>query len=86
MTTYQEKLKDPRWQKKRLKILERDHWSCRRCGDTKSTLHIHYRLYENENPWEIEDDMLLALCDRCYKLVELRSRYRAGWYGQMFGS
>jgi 5-methylcytosine-specific restriction endonuclease McrA len=26
--TYAEKLKDPRWQKKRLQILERDNWQC----------------------------------------------------------
>ena len=35
--TYKQKLKDPRWQKKRLKVLERDDWKCTRletdCGD-----------------------------------------------------
>ncbi len=30
--TYSEKLRDPRWQKKRLQIFERDGWKCRVCG------------------------------------------------------
>ena len=30
---YSEKLKDPRWQKKRLEILERDNFRCQYCGD-----------------------------------------------------
>ena len=42
---YAEKLKDPRWQKKRLEILERDAWVCQKCFDTKSTLHVHHRIY-----------------------------------------
>jgi len=30
--TYKEKLLDPRWQKKRLEVLERDGWACRALG------------------------------------------------------
>lgn len=30
--SYAEKFKDPRWQKKRLKIMERDNWKCCECG------------------------------------------------------
>jgi len=30
--TYGEKLKDPRWQKKRLGLLEKADWTCLFCG------------------------------------------------------
>lgn len=35
MSEYKEKLKDPRWQKKRLQIFERDDWCCQKCGDER---------------------------------------------------
>ena len=38
-----EKYKDPRWQKKRLKILERDKWACQLCDGKEKTLHIHHK-------------------------------------------
>lgn len=41
-SAYSEKLKNPRWQKKRLEIFERDGWKCRACQDEKSTLHVHH--------------------------------------------
>lgn len=31
--TYSQKLRDPRWQKKRLEILERDSFTCQHCHD-----------------------------------------------------
>lgn len=65
--TYSEKLKDPRWQKKRLKILDRDNFKCRSCGDNKSTLHVHHISYSN-NPWDAEDGELVTLCTDCHKV------------------
>lgn len=74
--TYQEKLKDPRWQKKRLKILERDDWACQKCFDTESTLHIHHRYYKKCEPWEYPDDALVTLCEECHEEEkELRTIY-----------
>jgi hypothetical protein len=35
---YSDKLKDPRWQKKRLEVFERDGWCCQCCGDSESPL------------------------------------------------
>lgn len=43
--TYKEKLKDPRWQKKRLEIFDRDGWKCVECGDKDSTLNVHHIFY-----------------------------------------
>lgn len=67
--TYSELLKDPRWQKKRLKILDRDGFECKNCGDTTKTLHVHHRRYINgRNPWEYEDSNLVTLCCDCHKI------------------
>ena len=67
--TYSDKLKDPRWQKKRLQILERDEWACVKCSDMKSTLHIHHSKY-NGNPWESDNKDLFTLCEECHEAVE----------------
>lgn len=40
---YSQLLKDPRWQKKRLEILDRDDWKCTHCEAEHKTLHVHHR-------------------------------------------
>jgi len=66
--TYREKLLDPRWQKKRLYILERDKWSCVYCGDTENTLHVHHKRYRHSvDPWDVPDADLVTLCCRCHE-------------------
>jgi hypothetical protein len=64
--TYSEKLKDPRWQKKRLEILNRDEWNCRFCGEEEKTLHVHHISYFGD-PWEAPDKMLITLCKECHQ-------------------
>ena len=54
--------KHPKWQKKRLQILERDGWKCVACGDEESTLHVHHTAYEG-NPWDVPDGWLQTLCE-----------------------
>ena len=69
MSEYSEKLKDPRWQKKRLQILERDEWVCQFCFDSESTLHVHHIAYEKgKEPWDINDSLLTTLCEECHRL------------------
>lgn len=64
---YAEKLKDPRWQKKRLEIFERDSWTCRFCLNSDSPLTVHHLCYfPKREPWEYEDDFLLTLCEDCH--------------------
>lgn len=66
--TYAEKLLDPRWQKKRLTILNRDQWKCRRCGNDKLTLHVHHLTYlPGVEPWDCPDDTLVTLCNDCHE-------------------
>lgn len=65
---YREKLLDPRWQKKRLEVLERCHWSCRHCNSKDKTLHVHHAYYlPNRDPWDYPDKDLSALCEDCHK-------------------
>lgn len=66
--SYLKKLKDPRWQKRRLEILERDGWQCQSCGDTKNTLHVHHTAYfHNCDPWLYPDILLITLCEECHE-------------------
>jgi hypothetical protein len=58
---YAEKLKDPRWQKKRLEILQRDHYCCQICGRINH-LEIHHLKYTKSNPWEEPEENLITLC------------------------
>lgn len=62
---YSEKLKDPRWQRKRLEILQRDDWACQCCRDKASTLQVHHKQYHG-NPWDAPDDSLETLCEECH--------------------
>jgi hypothetical protein len=65
---YSDKLKDPRWQKKRLEILQRDNWECQRCEDKKSTLHVHHRRYiPGRDPWDYPEETLVTLCEDCHE-------------------
>lgn len=64
---YSEKLRDPRWQKKRLEVMQRDEWTCQICGDSASTLNVHHRWYDRGvEPWDYGLEALVTLCERCH--------------------
>lgn len=66
--TYSDKLKDPRWQKLRLEIFNRDKFTCQSCGDTKSNLHVHHKNYiPGLEPWETPLKLLITLCEFCHE-------------------
>jgi hypothetical protein len=68
-TSYSDKLKDPRWQKKRLEILQRDDWTCQRCGEKNNTLVVHHRIYlPDHEPWDCPNRTLITLCETCHNL------------------
>lgn len=71
--TYSEKLKDPRWQKKRLEILNRDNWTCQSCGDKETTLHVHHVSYRGE-PWEAPDDAMYCYCEECHDISHKKKK------------
>jgi hypothetical protein len=64
---YSQKLKDPRWQAKRVRILKRCDSKCEECGLTSGpeVHHCYYR-YGRE-AWQYPDTALLALCHDCHK-------------------
>lgn len=69
--TYSEKLRDPRWQKRRLEILNRDGWACQFCGDKTNTLHVHHYFYHaGMEPWESTELDLVTLCESCHDYAE----------------
>lgn len=74
--TYSEKLRDPRWQKRRLEIMQRDKYACQHCHSTTNTLHVHHVHYnKGAMPWEYEDDMLMTLCEDCHNGLEEFNKY-----------
>jgi hypothetical protein len=65
---YSEKLKSPKWQKKRLQILERDNWECQYCKDTETQLQVHHLKYTNE-PWDADNNDLITACSDCHQII-----------------
>lgn len=64
---YLAKLRDPRWQKKRLEIMSRDGFACVSCEDATHTLHVHHvRYLRDRDPWDYPDHLLVTLCDWCH--------------------
>ena len=67
-SNYSKLLKNPRWQKKRLKVMERDKFMCALCKSKVKTLNVHHKHYERgKKPWEYEDDNLITLCQNCHQ-------------------
>jgi hypothetical protein len=73
--SYSEKLKDPRWQKKRLEVFNRDKFACLCCGRKDQTLHVHHLRYAAE-PWDTPMDHLETLCEQCH---EMRTAFDEFW-------
>ncbi len=65
---YSQLLKDPKWQKKRLEVMERDQFTCQSCFDSDSTLNVHHKHYTwGLKPWDYEPDLLITLCESCHE-------------------
>lgn len=67
MSTYFQKLRDPRWQKKRLEVMQINEFHCEICGDGESPLNVHHKAYfKNKEPWEYLNQQLSCLCESCH--------------------
>lgn len=74
--SYAEKLKDPRWQRKRLEVMEETDFRCELCGDHESTLNVHHKMYlKGKDPWEYYRNQLAVLCDRCHENVHAENPF-----------
>jgi hypothetical protein len=70
MSEYSSKLRDPRWQRKRLEIFEAAGWVCEHCSEETKELHAHHLIYKKgHSPWEYEDGEIIALCKDCHGMV-----------------
>ena len=66
--TYAEKLRDPRWQKKRLEVLANADFHCEKCFDGQSTLNVHHKVYlKDREIWEYDAKQLACLCESCHQ-------------------
>lgn len=69
-SAYSEKLKDPRWQKLRLEVMNRSEFHCEICGDGSSTLHVHHKEYfKGREVWEYEIGQLSCICEDCHDAI-----------------
>ncbi len=65
---YWQRLQDPRWQKKRLQVLERTGFICEDCRAADKTLHVHHSYYQKGmEPWEYPDRALHGVCNGCHE-------------------
>lgn len=64
---YSDKLKNPKWQKMRLLVMQRDSWRCCNCMDGSETLHVHHLSYEyGKDPWDYDISNFETLCSKCH--------------------
>ena len=64
---FKEQIKDPRWQRRRLEIMQRDDFACQMCGDKESTLNVHHIRYIHDHDyWDYKDRELITLCEECH--------------------
>jgi hypothetical protein len=75
--TYPEKLRDVRWQKRRLEIMNRDQWKCQYCKKS-AFLNVHHLFYlPGIEPWEYDDKSLITLCEKCHQSEQRRQKHEA---------
>lgn len=66
---YKEQLKSPKWQKKRLEIMERDGFQCQCCYDRDEELTVHHKKYiKGRMSWEYDEE-LITLCTECHENI-----------------
>ena len=68
---YSRKLRDVRWQRVRLKVMERDGWRCQ-AADCRSPenaiLNVHHKKYlSRREPWDYPLENLITYCERCHE-------------------
>ncbi len=68
--SFEEQIKDPSWQRKRLEILKRDEWMCQICFSDENQLQVHHKRYKkNTHYWDYDDSNFISLCCDCHSRV-----------------
>lgn len=67
---YKAQYDDPRWQKRRLDILNLRGWKCEHCESEVKTLNVHHAYYVPQREvWRYPNWALKCLCNECHKSV-----------------
>lgn len=67
--SYQEKLRDSKWQERRLRLLDKAQWKCDLCDCERPSagLQVHHPVYlTGLDPWEYPDELVTVLCEPCH--------------------
>ena len=68
MSKYSDDLKNPKWQRKRLEIMQRDEFRCCLCLDPDKELYIHHLYYlPDTKTWDYDNECYVTLCEDCHK-------------------
>lgn len=63
-----EQYNHPNWQRLRNCIMDRDNYTCTRCGNKQEQLHVHHLRYnQNGFIWDVEPKDLKTICKSCHK-------------------
>jgi len=69
--SWSERLRDPRWQRKRLEVMQRADFCCEVCRNATKTLNVHHGFYDrNLEPWEYPDSSLKCLCEEHHRQMQ----------------
>lgn len=85
MSKHSSMLRDPRWQRKRLKIMERDNFSCIACGCKNITLTVHHKKYA-KTLWNVPNEDLQTLCENCHDALGKHPKGGIWWTGSFDGA
>lgn len=72
------KYNDPRWQRLRLEVMQRDDFTCCKCGRSTETLNVHHKRYSGEI-WESPQEDLQTLCESCHAALGPHPRGGIWW-------
>jgi hypothetical protein len=68
--SYTDLLKHPKWQRKRLEIMQRADFKCEECDNDEVTLNVHHSYYKKDHaPWEYPNESLHCLCENCHERI-----------------
>lgn len=73
MSDFWANYRDPRWQKKRLEIMEAWEFKCSMCDAADKPLNVHHKIYrKGAAPWEYSSRDLECLCENCHEKTHAR--------------
>ena len=79
---YQQAILRPEWAERSTEIKIRDKFTCQKCQNKSSILHVHHKYYVfGRLPWEYPDQALITLCNTCHSKEHNLTRpqeYRPG--------